>query len=225
MVKKVPKAAKKDTIATAASDRDTKEIRIVNNAANWWAFMYWLWKFPELWKVSSSKFRFGIVFFFVPRICGRQCKLCLVGSGIVIPLSPSGLRYTRGIRISFYDNYVSSRIWSIENSRRLTEYRYRRKREPQLTRMLADSANWAALAIGRQKRESSHSQDGTRQASFLKKMSKLRRMRMPAMCDHAAYGSEKGDTTIDDGIVQVGGSQVKKDSPEPLIVAYHYATR
>ncbi|CAB0039776.1 unnamed protein product [Trichogramma brassicae] len=61
MVKKVPKAAKKDTIATAASDRDTKEIRIVNNAANWWAFMYWLWKFPELWKVSS-KFRFGIVF-------------------------------------------------------------------------------------------------------------------------------------------------------------------
>ncbi|CAB0043864.1 unnamed protein product [Trichogramma brassicae] len=61
MVKKVPKAAKKDTIATAASDRDTKEIRIVNNAAKWWAFMYWLWKFPELWKVSS-KFRFGIVF-------------------------------------------------------------------------------------------------------------------------------------------------------------------
>ncbi|CAB0036413.1 unnamed protein product [Trichogramma brassicae] len=25
---------------------------------------------------------------------------------------------------------------------------------------------------------------------------------MPAMCDHAADGSEKGDTTIDDGIVQ-----------------------
>ncbi|CAB0032086.1 unnamed protein product [Trichogramma brassicae] len=25
---------------------------------------------------------------------------------------------------------------------------------------------------------------------------------MPAMCDHAADGSGKGDTTIDDGIVQ-----------------------
>ncbi|CAB0038317.1 unnamed protein product [Trichogramma brassicae] len=25
---------------------------------------------------------------------------------------------------------------------------------------------------------------------------------MPAMCDHAADGSEKGDTTFDDGIVQ-----------------------
>ncbi|CAB0032351.1 unnamed protein product [Trichogramma brassicae] len=25
---------------------------------------------------------------------------------------------------------------------------------------------------------------------------------MPAMCDHAADGSEKGDTTIDDGFVQ-----------------------
>ncbi|CAB0044408.1 unnamed protein product, partial [Trichogramma brassicae] len=49
---------------------------------------------------------------------------------------------------------------------------------------------------------------------------------MPAMCDHAADGSEKGDTTIDDGIVQDRRfTKLKEDeSLNPLIVAYHYAT-
>ncbi|CAB0044123.1 unnamed protein product [Trichogramma brassicae] len=39
---------------------------------------------------------------------------------------------------------------------------------------------------------------------------------MPPMCDHAADGSEKGDTTIDDGTVQDRSLRWMKDCDSPL---------
>uniref|UniRef100_A0ABD2X2F7 Uncharacterized protein n=1 Tax=Trichogramma kaykai TaxID=54128 RepID=A0ABD2X2F7_9HYME len=52
----------------------------------------------------------------------------------------------------------------------------------------------------RQQKREPHPQDGTRQRVIRRRC--LTQEEMPAMCDHAADGSEKGDTTIDDGIVQ-----------------------
>ncbi|CAB0043862.1 unnamed protein product [Trichogramma brassicae] len=81
--------------------------------------------------------------------------------------------------------------------RKLTEtHRVAPKARTTLTRCSRQSK--LGTCHRRQKREP-HSQDGTRQR-VLKKMSNSGEM--PAMCDHAADGSEKGDTTIDDGIVQ-----------------------
>uniref|UniRef100_A0ABD2WS29 Uncharacterized protein n=1 Tax=Trichogramma kaykai TaxID=54128 RepID=A0ABD2WS29_9HYME len=70
------------------------------------------------------------------------------------------------------------------------------KREPH-SQDVADRANWA-LAIGF--RSENHTHKMALDSEFERRSPT--QAEMPAMCDHATDGSEKGDTTIDDGIAQ-----------------------